>query len=138
MARKPPVEDTGIDVVNAPLDLLGDLYHVMLRAPWWVTMLVIAGMVLLMNLIFALVFLWTGGVAGAQPGSLRDAFFFSVQTAGTIGDAAMYPQSTARQLARTVESIVTLVVAAVSARLVFSQVSIPPARLEFARHARRY
>src|SRR5258708_3685662 len=135
MARKPPVEDTGIDVVNAPLDLLGDLYHVMLRAPWWVTMLVIAGMVLLMNLIFALVFLWTGGVAGAQPGSFRDAFFFSVQTAGTIGYGAMYPQSTAAQLAMTVESIVTLVVAAVATGLVFSKFSIPQARLEFARDA---
>jgi inward rectifier potassium channel len=135
MARKPPDEDTGIDVVNAPQDLLGDLYHVLLRAPWWVTILVIAGMVLLMNLVFALVFLWTGGVAGAQAGSFRDAFFFSVQTAGTIGYGAMYPQSTAAQLAMLVESIATLVVAAVATGLVFSKFSIPQARLEFAREA---
>src|SRR5260370_42397810 len=47
----------------------------------------------------------------------------------------MYPQSTDAQLAMTVESIVTLVVAAVATGLVFSKFSIPQARLEFARDA---
>src|SRR5437667_4657378 len=30
----------------------------------------------------------------SRPGSLRDAFFFSVQTMGTIGYGAMYPTAT--------------------------------------------
>ena len=138
MARTVPDDDTGIDVVNAPHDVFGDFYHSLLRAPWWVTLVVIAAMVLAVNFVFALIFLWTGGVAGAQQGSFRDAFFFSVQTAGTIGYGAMYPTSTAAHLAVTVESIAGLVVAAVATGLVFSKFSIPQARLEFAREACLY
>lgn len=135
MAQQPEDDDAGIDVVNAPQDFFGDFYHSLLRAPWWVTMAVIAAMVLAVNLFFALIFFWTGGVEGARPGSFRDAFFFSVQTAGTIGYGAMYPASTAAHLAVTVESIAGLVVAAVATGLVFSKFSIPQARLEFAREA---
>ena len=135
MARKPPADDNGIEVVHAPHDFFGDLYHTLLRASWWVTMAVIAGMVLSVNFTFALFFLWTGGVAGARAGSFRDAFFFSVQTAGTIGYGAMYPISTAAHLLVTIESIAALVVAAVATGLVFSKFSIPRARLEFAHQA---
>lgn len=132
MAPKPLPDDSGIDVVHAPQDFFGDLYHSLLRASWWVTIAVIAGLVLLVNLAFALLFLWTGGVAGARAGSFRDAFFFSVQTAGTIGYGAMYPASTAAHLVVTVESIAALLVAAVATGLVFSKFSIPQARLAFA------
>ena len=135
MARKPAPEDSGIDVVHAPQDFFRDLYHSLLRAPWWVTIAVIAGMVMSVNFFFALLFLWSGGVTGARAGSFRDAFFFSVQTAGTIGYGAMYPATTAAHLIVTVESIAALVVAAVATGLVFSKFSIPQARLEFAREA---
>ena len=135
MAKKPPEDDSGIDVVHAPQDFFGDLYHSLLRASWWVTIGVIAGLVLAVNFAFALLFLWSGGVSGARAGSFRDAFFFSVQTAGTIGYGAMYPASTAAHLLVTVESIAALVVAAVATGLIFSKFSIPRARLEFAREA---
>ena len=91
MAQQAVQPDSGIDVVNAPQDLLGDIYHVLLRAPWWVTMAAIAALVLAVNLVFAVVYLFTGGIANARPGSFADAFFFSVQTMGTIGYGAMYP-----------------------------------------------
>ena len=35
-------DDSGIDVVNAPRDLWGDLYHELLRAPWWLALTSIA------------------------------------------------------------------------------------------------
>jgi inward rectifier potassium channel len=132
---QPPQQDSGIDVVNAPTDLLGDLYHVLLEAPWWVTLVAIAALVLAVNVIFALVFLLTGGVANTRAGSFADAFFFSVQTVGTVGYGAMYPVSTAANLAVTAESIVSLMVAAISTGLVFSKFSVPRAKLEFARNA---
>jgi inward rectifier potassium channel len=135
MAKQPPQDDAGIDVVNAPADLLGDLYHVLLRAPWSLTLLVIAAMVIGINLLFGCVYLLTGGIANARSGSFQDAFFFSVQTVGTIGYGAMYPQTLAAHLAVTAESIVALVVAAVATGLVFSKFSIPRARLEFAHQA---
>jgi aquaporin Z len=58
---------------------------------------------------FALVYVVTGGIANARHGSFADAFFFSVQTVGTIGYGAMYPQSMAAHLAVTAESILSLV-----------------------------
>jgi inward rectifier potassium channel len=138
MADRLPQEDTGIDVVNAPQDLWGDLYHELIRAPWWLTLLSIAAMVLVINVAFALVYVTTGGIAGARHGSFADAFFFSVQTVGTIGYGAMYPQSMAAHLAVTAESIVSLVAVALATGLVFTKFSIPVAKLEFARNAVLY
>ncbi|HTO99527.1 MAG TPA: ion channel [Myxococcales bacterium] len=138
MAAPLPQDDGGIDVVNAPQDLWGDLYHELMRAPWWLTLLCIAAMVLAINLLFALVYVSTGGIAGARHGSFADAFFFSVQTVGTIGYGAMYPQSMAAHLAVTAESIVSLVAVALATGLVFTKFSIPVAKLEFARNAVLY
>jgi len=129
----PAPEDTGIDVVNAPEDVWGDVYHQLLRAPWSLTLLAIAGMVLAIDVLFALAFLLTGGIANARPGSFADAFFFSVQTLGTIGYGAMYPQSTAAHMVVTLESIASLVAVALATGIVFTKFSIPVARLEFAR-----
>ena len=131
----PPQDDTGIDVVNAPQDLWIDLYHELLGAPWPLTLLAIVGLWLSINVAFAVVFMITGGVANARPGSFADAFFFSVQTLGTIGYGTMYPQSTAAQLGMTVETIVALVAISLATGVVFTKFSMPVARLEFARSA---
>src|SRR5438128_12616919 len=93
MAARHPQDDTGIDVVNAPKDAWSDLYHELLRAPWWLTLLAISGMVLAVNVLFAIVYLFTGRVANARPGSFADAFFFTVHTLGTAGYGWMYPLS---------------------------------------------
>jgi len=134
MAARHPQDDTGIDVVNAPKDAWSDLYHELLRAPWWLTLLAISGMVLAVNVLFAIVYLFTGGIANARPGSFADAFFFSVQTLGTAGYGWMYPQSRAANVAVTAESIASIVVVALATGIVFTKFSIPVARLEFARN----
>src|SRR3954469_5572193 len=135
MAQPSSQNDSGIDVVNAPQDLWGDLYHELLRAPWPLTLLSIAALVLAINVFFALVFLLTGGIANARHGSFADAFFFSVQTLGTIGYGTMYPQTMAANLAVTAESIVSLVAVGLATGLIFTKFAIPVARLEFARNA---
>jgi inward rectifier potassium channel len=135
MAQPLAQNDTGIDVVHAPQDVWGDLYHELLRAPWWLTLLCIAAAVLAVNVFFAVVFVLTGGIVNARHGSFADAFFFSVQTLGTIGYGAMYPQSMAAHLAVTAESIVSLVAIGLSTGLIFTKFAIPVARLEFARNA---
>ena len=133
-----PQEDTGIDVVNAPKDFWGDLYHELLGAPWSVTISFIAALVLAVNVLFALVYLLTGGIAHARHGSFNDAFFFSVQTMGTVGYGAMYPEGLGANLAVTAETVAALVVAALATGLVFTKFSVPVARLEFARSAVLY
>ena len=131
----PPPQDTGIDVVNAPSDVWSDVYHELLRAPWSLTLLAIAGMVLAFNVLFALAYMLTGGIANARPGSFADAFFFSVQTLGTIGYGNMYPQSTAANVVVTLEAIASWVSIALATGVVFTKFSIPVAKLEFARNA---
>ncbi len=133
-----PQDDTGIDVVNAPKDFWGDLYHELLGAPWSVTIGFIVALVLAMNVAFALVYLATGGIANARHGSFNDAFFFSVQTMGTVGYGYMYPQTLAANLAMTAETVAALVVAALATGLVFTKFSMPVAKLEFARNAVLY
>src|SRR5258705_308455 len=49
MAPSPPLDDSGVDVVHAPRDVLGDLYHELLGAPWSLTLLVIAAALLALN-----------------------------------------------------------------------------------------
>src|ERR1700737_1982938 len=68
MATSPPLpqDDPGVDVVHAPRDILGDLYHELLGAPWSLTLLVIAVMLLALNVGFALVYVVTGGIANAE------------------------------------------------------------------------
>src|SRR5438132_14331526 len=130
MAATSPQEDTGTDVVHAPQHVWSDLYHELLRAPWWLTLLAISGMVLAVNLVFAVVYLLTGGVANARPGSFADAFFFSLQTLGTAGYGWMYPQSRSANLAVTAESIPSIVVVAHANGIVVTNICTPVADLQ--------
>jgi inward rectifier potassium channel len=129
----PQPQQSEVEILNAPSSALGDLYHLLMRARWIALLSVIAGLELSINLVFALAYLWLGGVANARPGSFADAFFFSVQTSGTIGYGTMYPVSMAANLLMTLQSIAALIVAALAAGLVFAKFSIPRARVEFTR-----
>src|SRR5215472_8966703 len=80
-----PGADYEIRVVGDFPTPLRDFYHALLHLPWRVTIAAICGAFLAANGIFACLYLMVGGIAHAAPGSFRDAFFFSVQTMGTIG-----------------------------------------------------
>ena len=127
-------EDTGVDVVHAPRDLWSDLYHELLGAPWPLVLVAIAMMWLSLNVLFALVYVVTGGIVNAEHGNFADAFFFSVQTLSTVGYGFMYPQSRAAHLAVTAETIVALVAISLTTGMVFTKFSMPVARLEFSRN----
>lgn len=114
---------------------LRDLYYAMLRQPWPVTLLMIATGFLVANAVYAEVYCWVGGIANARPHSFSDAFFFSVQTMGTIGYGSMYPVSTAANWLVVSEAIVGLTLMALATGLVFAKFSRPTARLVFSRQA---
>src|SRR5208282_1514931 len=130
-----PGADYEIRIVGQRRTPLRDFYHALLRLPWWATIAAISGAYLLANAVFALAYLLVGGVEHAAPGSFADAFFFSVQTMGTIGYGAMYPGSTAANAVVVVESIVSLLLTAISTGIVFAKLSRSRARCVFTRYA---
>lgn len=130
-----PGADYEIRIVGDRPTPLRDFYHALLRLPWWVTIAAISGSFLVANALFAVAYLVVGGVSHAEPASFRDAFFFSVQTMGTIGYGAMFPASTGANWVVVVESITSLTLTALATGLVFAKFSRSTARLMFTRHA---
>jgi inward rectifier potassium channel len=124
-----------VRVIGASRVPLRDVYHKFLRARWPVALGVIVAFYLALNAVFAVLYLRLGGVHQAAPGSFEDAFFFSVQTMGTIGYGAMYPESRAANVLVVMESVTGLVVTAVVTGLVFSKFSLSTSRIVFARRA---
>ncbi len=124
-----------VRVVGAPRAPLRDFYHALMRLSWLRTLGVIAAGFLALNALFACGYLWVGGVANAKAHSWLDAFFFSVQTMGTIGYGAMWPASRAANALVVAEAVCSLVVTALATGLVFAKFSLPTARIMFSRHA---
>jgi inward rectifier potassium channel len=131
----PPGAKYGIRVVGDERQPLRDFYHALLRQPWRVTVAAISGVFLAANAIFALGYMIVGGVAHGQPGSFLDAFFFSVQTMGTIGYGNLYPDSLGANVLVVAESITSLTLTALATGLVFAKFSRSTARLVFTKHA---
>ena len=128
MARNPnPNEIVVVGARQTPFD---DVYHHLLRAPWWVDFALIGAAFVVSNVLFACGFWLVGGVVNAT--RWLDCFFFSVQTMGTIGYGAMYPVTTGAHLLVVLESIFGLCLVAVATGVVFAKVSLPRARVRFA------
>lgn len=121
-----------IHVTGVPARGWRDLYHALLRVPWWGAFGIIVGGYMLLNAAFALLYLLVGGVANVAPDSFLDAFFFSVQTMGTIGYGNMYPVTRVANLLVVGESVTGLVVTALATGLVFVRFSQTRARLIFS------
>lgn len=126
-----PGADYEIRIVGDRRQPLRDFYHALLERPWWVTIAAIVGTFLTANALFAVAYVIVGGVAHAAPSSFRDAFFFSVQTMGTVGYGAMFPESTGANLVVTAEAITGLTLTALVTGLVFAKFSRSTARLIF-------
>jgi inward rectifier potassium channel len=122
-------------VVGARSRPFSDVYHALLNAPWWVDLLCVSALFLLLNFLFGIAYAFTGGIAGAEPGSIADGFFFSVQTMGTIGYGVMNPVSAVAESLVTAEVIVGVSLVALSSGILFAKFSVPRARMQFAEFA---
>lgn len=112
--------DYEVRVLGAPKTPLRDFYHALMRLSWPTTMLFLASIYFAVNALFAFFYFESGGIANARPGSFRDAFYFSVQTMGTIGYGVLAPVSDLANLLVVVESTVSLVLTALATGLVFA------------------
>ncbi len=108
---------------------------VMLAVPWPTFFGSVAAAYLLLNLTFScLYWLDRHGIGGVTAQSTRfdDAFFFSVQTLGSIGYGALYPSSLYTNLIVTLESLTGLVFIALITGLAFRRFSRSTARIQFS------
>jgi len=110
-----------------------DLYHYLLTASWSRLTGMIAGLYLLLNALFAGLYLLGGDcIVGAEPGSFSDAFFFSVQTFSTIGYGGLAPRGVYANLVVTIEAFVGLLLVAMASGLMFAKFARPTSRVLFA------
>jgi inward rectifier potassium channel len=113
-----------------------DIYHWLLTTSWGVFAGLGLGAYLLANALFACLYLLDpGGIAGARRGVFADAFFFSVETIGTIGYGVLAPKDLYANLVMTAENFFGLSFVAVATGVIFARVSRPTARVLFTKNA---
>jgi len=92
-------------------------------------------MFLLVNALFACLYqLGTASIADQSPPGFLGAFFFSVETLGTVGYGDMHPQTLYAHAVATVEIFCGLSGLAVITGLIFTRFSRPRAKILFAKH----
>ncbi len=113
---------------------LRDTYHLILTLSWPGFAGVIFCIYLLINLVFAALYMLDPH-AIAEMSSFFDAFFFSVETLATVGYGHMYPESLYGHLITMFEIMVGLFGLAVITGLIFVRFSRPTARMHFSKVA---
>lgn len=123
-----------------PLDTLAP-YHLLLTISWPGFIAVVTLLYIVLNLVFALLFVACGPGALAGPaahmlgGRFSQAFFFSIQTFATIGYGQIGPNGLAANLLVTVEALVGLMYQALATGLLFARFARPTAAIVFSRQA---
>ena len=113
-----------------------DTYHLILTLSWPGFAGLVFGIYLLINLVFAALYMLNAhAVAEMRPGSFFDAFFFSVETLATVGYGHMYPESFYGHLIAMLEIMVGMFGLAVITGLIFVRFSRPTARIHFSKVA---
>jgi len=112
---------------------LTDPYHLALTAPWPYFTLGVFGFYGVINLAFAGLYLAQPGcVANAHPGSIADAFFFSIETLATVGYGVMAPATLYGHVVATTEIVTGMAFTAIMTGLIFVRFSKPKARILYA------
>jgi inward rectifier potassium channel len=125
------VQETGVVIVGNRPKPMQDLYHLWLRTTWPRAILLIATVYLAVNALFALMYLYVGGIANSR-GDFFDSLFFSIETMGTIGYGEMTPATRGAHVIVMLESVTSLLLTAIATGLVFAKFSLPMSRLVFS------
>jgi len=114
---------------------LGDPYHLIATMSWPMFFLSLVLSQAAINLAFAALYAAVPGtIANAQPGSLADAFFFSIETLMTVGYGAMVPATRYGHIVSAVEIVFGMVYTAVVTGMIFVRFSKPKAKIVYAEH----
>lgn len=109
-----------------------DIYHGVLTAPWGVFFLGLGSLFVGLNAIFAALYLVDPhGLLNARPGSYWDAFFFSVQTIGSL-NSPILPKSDYVRAVMSIEAFCGIVNLALVTGVIFARFSRPFSRVLFS------
>src|SRR6202043_1090892 len=124
-----------IKINTAKFDLR-DTYHHILTLTWPRFAALVLVVYILINLVFAVLYLLGGRcIAELPPGSFSEAFFFSVETLATVGYGHMYPDTFYGHCLTTVEIVIGMFGMAVITGVIFIRFSRPTARILFSKSA---
>jgi inward rectifier potassium channel len=119
--------------INAALGGWRDSYHWILSLSWPRFALFLAGSYVVINLLFAALYVSRPGcIADLEPGSFPLAFFFSVETLATVGYGHNYPASVYGHIIVTIEIFLGMIWLAVITGLIFVRFARPTARILFS------
>jgi inward rectifier potassium channel len=109
-----------------------DFYIKTMGAGWIKLILLVLALFVLVNSMFAFLYLLEdGSIEGARSGSFEDAFFFSIQTLATIGYGKLSPTTTFANILVSIEALIGLSGVAIFTGIIFSKISKPTARILF-------
>jgi inward rectifier potassium channel len=112
-----------------------DAYHWLLTLSWPKFSAFVLTLYLSINLVFSLCYyLHPNSLAGANPDSWADAFFFSVETLATVGYGHMYPETLFGHVVATLEIMTGMFGMAIITGLIFIRFSRPVARIVFSQN----
>ncbi|MEI8258174.1 MAG: ion channel [Deltaproteobacteria bacterium] len=142
MADPPPISFRDSQKTFPTLKAVGrrfapwaDTYHFVMMRTWAEFFALAAVGYVLVNVFFALLYmLQEGAIAHAESG-FEHAFYFSVQTLGTIGFGVMSPGTRYGHLVVTVESLVGIFSIALITGMTFARFARPSAKVLFAAKA---
>lgn len=127
--------------IGTPFFRTADMYNALITMPWSVFNLLVFTVYLLINILFALVYMGLGieNLDGIKPrGSdfehLMDAFFFSAQTISTVGYGHISPAGLATSFVAALESLIGLLSFALATGLLYGRFSRPSAKIRYSKN----
>ncbi|RDK04085.1 ion channel [Paraburkholderia lacunae] len=135
-SRELRLDDRVVIAHGMPTPLWQDLYHRALAVRWPTFFVSLALLFLLLNTVFAALYmLGSATIANQFPAGFGGAFFFSVETLATVGYGDMHPQTVYAHWIATLEIFVGMSSIALATGLIFARFSRPHAKIMFARYA---
>jgi inward rectifier potassium channel len=117
------------------------IYHWLISMPWSRFVLLLVGGYILLNLVFALLYVVVGldnldGMrASSSMGKFWEAFFFSAQTFTTVGYGRVNPVGFSANIIASIESMGGLMAFALATGILYGRFSRPSAKILFSDNA---
>jgi inward rectifier potassium channel len=127
--------------LNVPLFERINFFHSLVSMSWWRFFGIIAGCYILVNLLFASLYMAIGlehltGIDGVTDfDKFLEAFFFSAQTITTLGYGRVAPIGIPANIVAAIESMLGLLSFALATGLMYGRFSKPSARIIYSAHA---